>query len=694
MILRILLCLTLLGIARSLVVARDDARPSAEALAIRPNILLVTIDTLRADAPGWTGGRAVTPHLDALAATGARARDTVTPLPLTLPAHASLLTGLLPVRHGSQGNGQPIAASVTSLAEWLHGAGYRTGAFVGAFPLVRDFGLDRGFDVYDDALPGDPGRETERRCGATNGVALAWIGAASPPWFAWVHYYEPHAPYEPMPGPRPERAADDYLSEVERADACLGELLAGIDSRAAGSRLTIVGGDHGESLGEHGELTHGYFVYDTTALVPLVIHWPGHIEPHELGGGSRLIDLAPTVIDLLALPARKDLDGTSLGPGLEGRALGARMAYVETELPFRLFGWAPLRAIRGDGWKLIEAPRAELYDLAADPGERHDVLATEPERAAKLRTELARIATLPRPASPRSAALDEQAIEKLRALGYADAGSSRTLPPTRAMLADPKDRLAMRARLQEAEGHLLSSRPERALEGFDAVLREEPDNPFALTRSALALAQLGRVEEAAKRLTRALDSGDDEPRVQLARVWMRANRYEDAAAQWRIVLDHSPRRVEAWAELAVAEVRQGHLESAATALGHASEIEPTRAEHWIRLAQVEQRLGRDTAAAEHWLRAASLGPPEPFAHAATLGTLLLHLGRRDEGRAWLEKVAPAQPGYAEAQLNLALLALDAGARDDAAQAVRRALEAAPALRDRVNADPRLAPFAP
>lgn len=252
----------------------------------------------------------------------------------------------------------------------------------------------------------------------------------------------------------------------------------------------------------------------------------------------------------------------------------------------------------------------------------------------------------------------------------------------------------MRSRLQEAEGHLLSNRPERALEGFDSVLTEEPNNPFALTRSALALARLGRTEESTKRLTRALDSGDDEPRIQLARVWMQANRYDDAAAQWRVVLDHSPRRVEAWAQLAVAEARQGHLEAAATALDHASEIEPTRAEHWIRLAQLEQKLGRDSAAAEHWLRAAGLGPAEQFAHAATLGTLLLQLGRRDEGRTWLEKVAPAQPGYAEAQLNLALLALDAGARDDAAQAVRRALVAAPALRDRVNADPRLAPLAP
>lgn len=662
--------------------------------ATRADVLLVTIDTLRADALGWTGGRAVTPHIDALAASGARARDTVTPLPLTLPAHASLLTGLLPARHGSHGNGQPIAASVTSLAEWLRGAGYRTGAFVGAFPLVRDFGLDRGFDVYDDALPGDPGRETERRCGATNDAALAWVTSANRPWFAWVHYYEPHAPYEPMPGPRPERAADDYLSEVERADACLGELLAGVDSRAAGTRLAIVVGDHGESLGEHDELTHGYFVYDTTALVPLVMHWPGHVEPRALGRGSRLVDVAPTILDLLGLAPRDGIDGASLRPGLEGRGLGARMAYVETELPFRLFGWAPLRAIRGDGWKLIEAPRAELYDLAADPGERHDVLATEPERTAKLRAELARIATLPAPANPRSAALDEQAIEKLRALGYADAGSSRTVPRSTATLADPKDRLAMRSRLQEAEGHLLSNRPERALEGFDSVLTEEPNNPFALTRSALALARLGRTEESTKRLTRALDSGDDEPRIQLARVWMQANRYDDAAAQWRVVLDHSPRRVEAWAQLAVAEARQGHLEAAATALDHASEIEPTRAEHWIRLAQVEQRLGRNTAAAEHWLRAAGLGPAEQFAHAATLGTLLLQLGRRDEGRTWLEKVAPAQPGYAEAQLNLALLALDAGARDDAAQAVRRALVAAPALRDRVNADPRLAPLAP
>ena len=266
-----------------------------------PSILLVTIDTLRPDAVGWVAGRNETPVFDRLAREGFRFRSAVAPVPLTLPSHASILTGLLPLRHGVHDNGQLLPQSFPTLASHLRAQGYRTAAFVSGYPLQRTFGLDRGFTTYDDTLPHGKEGWVERQAHETTAAALSWLKTARAPWFVWVHYYDPHDPYDPprafwRPGPR-----GAYDGEVAAVDNALGQLLQGLDALGAADRLTVVTADHGEGLGEHQEHTHGYFIYDSTLLVPLVFHRPGRIAPGE-GDPARLIDVAPTILAASELP--------------------------------------------------------------------------------------------------------------------------------------------------------------------------------------------------------------------------------------------------------------------------------------------------------------------------------------------------------------------------------------------------------
>ncbi len=355
----------------------------------RPDVLLVTVDTLRPDALGWVAGRNPTPAIDALASGGFRFPAAVAAVPLTLPSHASIMTGLYPRRLGLRDNGQALGPDARTLAEAMKARGYATAAFVSGYPLDSAFGLDRGFDVYDDALaPGTDG-DLERGAGATVEAAVQWLARlptagtrASAPAFAWVHFYDPHYPYEPPLGFVREGERGAYDGEVAYVDDAVGRLSAAFARRGEG--LVVFTADHGESLGEHGEGTHGFFIYDSTVAVPLFFRWPGHVSAGSSGAGARLVDVTPTILDLLGLPAIAGADGVSLRRTISGGPAPAEPAYVETFQPWHSYGWAPLAAIRHRGMKLIDAPRRELYDLAADPGEGRNVLATRGDEAGAL----------------------------------------------------------------------------------------------------------------------------------------------------------------------------------------------------------------------------------------------------------------------------------------------------------------------
>src|SRR5262245_16219999 len=324
----------------------------------RPNVLLVTIATRRADRVGFYGySAAATPAIDALAGRGVRFETALVHAPLTGPSHASILTGQTPLGHGFRNNsGYVLMPQARTAAEDFRQAGYRTAAFVSGFPLDRRFGLDRGFDKYDDRLPkGNDRRRTpyvERFADATTDAVVNWLGAPPSaagqqpaPWFLWVHYYDPHAPYEP-PGElakRFERAP--YDGEIAFADQQIGRLLRTLDERnETGRTVVLVTADHGESLGEHGKGTHGIFIYDATLRVPWVMAGPSIEAGRVSKTVARSIDVLPTLSDYAGLPQRTDIEGRSLKPAVQGHEMGEAPTYAESVYPEVELGWAPLHA--------------------------------------------------------------------------------------------------------------------------------------------------------------------------------------------------------------------------------------------------------------------------------------------------------------------------------------------------------------
>lgn len=389
-------------------------------------LLLITLDTTRADRLSTYGFMdARMPHLDRLAREGILFDSASSVAPLTLPAHSSLLTGLNPPRHGVRTNaGAPLAASHTTLAETLRDRGYRTAAFVGSAVLGPDRGLNQGFEHYggvtdNDSAPHPPG---QRRADAVVTEATRWLAsAAGDRFFLWAHFYDAHRPYDP---PEPFRSlypGDAYLGEIAFVDAQIGRLLEALEHHALLDRtLVVVAGDHGESLGQHGERDHGIFVYDSVLHVPLIIRAPP-LVPRRVSEVVRLIDVMPTVLDLLGEPPPGGMDGTSLVDLIQGSGTHVALdAYAESRYPLQ-FGWSPLRSLRAGRFKLIEAPRPELYDLVLDPFERRNVFDQQTEVAATLARRLAMIAgdnaAFTRPEVGRIAMPAEQR-KQLAALGY------------------------------------------------------------------------------------------------------------------------------------------------------------------------------------------------------------------------------------------------------------------------------------
>jgi arylsulfatase A-like enzyme/predicted TPR repeat methyltransferase len=633
-----------------------STRPVPAEPGRRPSVLLITVDTLRPDALGWVAGRNPTPVIDRMAGEAFRFPAAVAAVPLTHPSHSSMLTGLLPRRLGLRDNGHLLPSGPTTLAEVLRSRGYATAAFVSGYPLDSAFGLDRGFDVYDDALTraAGPEEDLERPAAATAAAAAAWILAAPRPWLAWVHFYDPHYPYEPPVEDRRPGRRGGYDGEVAAVDRAIGALLPAVGEGQAADVLTVFAGDHGESLGEHGEGTHGFFIYDSTVLVPLFVRFPGRVAPGSSPAPARLIDVAPTILELLGLPPLPGVDGTSLGPVLAGKEAAAEPAYIESYQPWLSYGWAPLRAVRHRGWKLIDAPRRELYDLGADPGEEHNLVTHEPARAAELESLLRHSAALPSAATAPVAGGD--ALARLRALGYTASSAVAAEPPARG-LRDPKDGRELRDLLTEGDVLLRREDYRAAAARFDAVLARDPDNRFALHRSGVALLGQGDLRAALPRLQQAvaLDPRQPEARSALAEALGRAGRHEAAVEQWQETVRLQPRRAEGWANLGSALGRSGKPDEAVKAMAHAVELEPRDPRLLARLAFAEHGAGRIEDAARHLKAADEASPPGEFPHSGALGLVLLQAGHRDEARGWLARSRPSEPEYAEARRALARL---------------------------------------
>lgn len=414
----------------------------------KPNVVLITIDTLRADRVGCYGyARVKTPNIDRVASEGVLFTDAVSHVPLTRPSHTSIFTGLFPYQHGVHDNiAPPLAAKFATLAEILKRNGYQTAAFVASFVVNSQSGLNRGFDVYEDEFnpqkqPTNFALNLEKRGGEVYQEFADWMGHRNAkPYLAWIHLYDPHFPYAPPPPYSTSFAERPYDGEVAYADEIVGKILKLLDNNT----LLVIASDHGESLGDHGENAHSYFIYDSTLRVPLMFRWPGVLPPgQKVSGQTRLVDLLPTILDLLSLPSPQGISGITLKSWLldSKRTAPALTSYCETYTPLLHFGWSSLVGVRTAGWKYIEAPRSELYDLAKDPGERVNVLTQHAAEAKMLRAWLSKAGALETSGTPQEATpeLDPEQLEKLASLGYA--GVPTHQQQAGQPLADPKDKL-------------------------------------------------------------------------------------------------------------------------------------------------------------------------------------------------------------------------------------------------------------
>ena len=668
-----------------LVAVAGCRRAAAPTLAggARPNVLLVTFDTLRADHVGCYGrASARTPTLDGLAGRGVRFETAVTHVPLTGPAHASILTGLTPLGHGFRENaGFVLPEKARSGAEDFRQAGYRTAAFVSAFPLDRRFGFDRGFATYDDHLPkgNDPRRTpyVERFADATTEAALRWLespSAAGGPFFLWVHYYDPHAPYEPPPDLAAAFPGSPYDGEVAFADRELGRLLAALGTRGAlASTVVVAMADHGEGLGEHGEGTHGLFLYDSTLRVPLIVAGPGVAAGRVATTVARGVDVLPTLLDLAGVAGRPELEGRSLRPALDGREMADAPLYAETIYPQREFGWAPLYAWRTATHKVIEAPRPELYDLAADPGETRNQAAHDPARFAALQEKLQ--AALARPAeAAAAAATDPESAERLRALGYV-AGGGGPRAAAAGPLRDPKDG----QKLMPALNHGMSvvrTDPPTAIRELSSVLAEDPGLLMARRSLAVAYTAAHQYDHAIAELRRVeKEAGlSAEDAVVLGDNLRFSGRLDESMAVLRKTAKENPRFAQPWLSMAEVHVKKGRMAEAAAAYEHVLSITPDQVEA-LRglgdLALVQQKL--DEAGARY-ARLLEVAPADAGA-LAKLGVVRMRTGRPDEAVSLFRRAIEKEPRSGEALLYLAGALASTGRGAEALPFFERALEA-------------------
>ncbi|MCE9602418.1 MAG: sulfatase-like hydrolase/transferase [Gemmatimonadetes bacterium] len=691
----IVVATVLLVVAVIAAVVAAVKRPGAQAdlrRIDRQNVLLITIDTLRADALSVYGGPARTPALDQLAADGVRFDFAHAHSVLTLPSHTSILTGQYPYEHGIRDNsGYRVAADTRTVSTLLKQAGYATSAFVAAFPLTARFGLNVGFDRYDDQF-GDPNAPadfnmSERPASSVVPLARTWIAGAKGPWFSWVHVFDPHAPYRPPSPFDSEYVGKPYYGEVAAVDAALAPLLASL--RAAPTpTLVIVTGDHGEGLGEHGEEAHGIFAYESTLRVPLIIA--------ELGGSAsagsswlasfrertgevssvaaRHVDILPTILDAIGQPVPTGLPGRTLLPAAERTAQApARLTYFEAMSGMLNHGWAPLTGVVSGREKFIELPIPERYDLATDAHELVNLMGREPARDRALTAMLAQFASsLPGERATETA----DAAARLRALGYASGQA-----PVKAQYTeddDPKRLVELDQKIHRALEAFSAGRMVEAEDLYKQVIDRRPDMAIAYRHIALIEWQAGNAATAIAVLQRALAKGVTEPRTiaqlgeylsdvgnvadalklleplgraatadadtlnVLGITYARAGRSGDARRVFERLLVLLPGSSAPYENLGVLALQQGDLVAARQQFDRAVALAPTSSRAHAGVGAVAMQAGDQATAFAAWTRAVQLDAAN-FDALFSLGVNLSRVGRASEARPYLEQFQRTAP---------------------------------------------------
>jgi len=671
------------------------------------NVLLITIDTLRADALGAYGDRsAATPVIDRLAQSGVRFTSAHAHSVVTLPSHASILSGLYPFHHGVRENaGFRFPPATDTLATVLEARGYRTGAFVSAFPLDTRFGLSRGFDVYDDRygksqertafrMPERPGTETVR-------AALDWIGGgaragsvnvtnpthpANPthptqlPWFAWVHLYEPHFPYTP-PEPFATRFQSmPYAGEVAAADAALAPLVTPfIDQGPSGRTLIVLTGDHGEGLGDHGEMTHGLFAYEATLHIPLIVFAPSVLPPRVVDAPVRHVDVLPTILDAVGVTLPPAIDGRSLVDAARGAKMPPAPSYFESLSASLNRGWAPLYGVLRGSMKYIDLPIPELYDLATDPGEQHTLINANRGDLSELQHLLTGMRADDRGVTRASETAETR--ERLRSLGYVTAAAA---PKTRYTdRDDPKRLVGLDREIEEVVSLYQRGDLPNAIARGEQVVRERPDMPLSLVHLAFLYNEAGNHRGAADAAMRALALNPaDQDTVALVGAYLtEAGRAKDAVAELAPYIKNSTPDVDVLIAYGVAlatigrsqealavferarsldvanalplvnigtvHMMSGDKTRAVQAFEAALQVDPGAARAHNGLGVIAAERGDNASALAHWERAVALDPKN-YETLYNLGDLLVRLGRPAEARPYWKKYTETAPPALEA----------------------------------------------
>jgi arylsulfatase A-like enzyme/Tfp pilus assembly protein PilF len=636
------------------------------------NVLIITLDTTRADRIGAYGYEPIeTPHLDRLAAEGVLFENAVSSIPLTLPAHSSLMTGLHPPRHGVRDNGGYFLDDRhTTLAERLGPSGRRTYAAVGAFVLHHLWGLNQGFEVYDDEFAKSGAKSHEllrvQRVGSqVTDRALEWLEQhRDEPFFAWLHFYDPHHPYEP-PGEYGERyAAEPYDGEIAYTDHQVGRVLDYLrESGRYDSTLIIVAGDHGEGLGDHHEPDHGIFLYESTVRIPLIVRAPHETYRGTVAGVVRDVDVMPTVLDYLDLEAEPGIQGTSLLGLMAGRPENEpRYAYSETHYCRLHYGWAELASIRDGRYKLIDAPTPELYDLQRDPGERRNIHNGNTEIARPL---LQRLDEIREQAANKADAsrmdLDPETLDKLMSLGYVGSAA----PDTGGELPDPKERLeAMNLLIRagrESASLLEAQRYDEVAALLEEVLEREPNYMDGYLNLASAYRGQDRTDEAIAVLERALELTPENVNVMqsLGRAHMDRGDDDTAIALFRAINSRSPRYVQAYYGLSEAHLARGDHDSAIAALKRLLEIHPGTPMAEYEIGMVYLRAERFDEAGD-WIRRALASAPRLRDAHFNLALIAEARGDLRGAREHYEREVELFPDNGEAGVNLGLLCAQTG----------------------------------
>lgn len=637
---------------------------------VPPNILLITIDTLRPDHLSCYGGINSTPNLDQIAKNGVLFRNAFSQVPLTFPSHTSILTGLFPVHSGVHNNGlESFTKSGFLISETFHQNGYKTGAVVSSFVLDRKFGLTGGFDVYDDRMERMPTInsifEVERPANEVYESATRILKGFNGKWFLWLHFYDPHTPYSPPP------PLEGYGGEITFVDQQIGKLQQWLKDRKLDQNLAIaVLADHGESLGEHGEETHGFFIYNSTIKIPFLLSYPGGPSGIQVEQNAAAVDVAPTLLELAGIPDAQKRDGQSLLTLMYEKPR-TRDIYMESSYP-ELLGWNGLQGVVQSNWKLISTTRSELYDWKADPGETANLYTRKETLARALKQTLGQFKET---STAKSQQPDAETLEKLKSLGYI----STTNIVKGARTADPKDKIAIWALYEKSLQLKNAGKDKEALQTLEWLAQEDPSNNFFHVSLASSYRQAKDYAQAVRQLRMAIRNDPSDPDVyqELALAYKDQRNYKEAIQAAEAALAIDPDRSDFHSILGLLLVETARFDEAKKQFDFVLKIDPNNAVAWNNLGNAFREMNELDAAEEAYKKAIELSPHYAYPLNG-LATILIRKNQIREALPFMEKALDLDPKFVEVYLNLGIAYHTLGENEKAKTLYRVFLKIAPA----------------